>query len=353
MDVCFFLKQEFSICFHFYYLVVVVVGVVVVVAVFVVVVVADDGGKGSLSRTNDTYPFNRRSSQSCLPCNYGDVYGSEKLNLFYEWLLEIKIGIPTTTNMAGATRIEINFNRLLGQCQAMAEDKENRDWRFDKYIGSLQNFLVELKKSQSKPSQEILLDYQRKVDLLKGLSEAEKKPSASDRALITERLRPVSTNVTSTRARELQIKAKVRCEEDLRTELFGSPPKSSQSEDDDLSYLRHRRKFQEEKENEEEADIDTILQHHHKIQEKLAEEMLQHTRALKFNITEAGEIIKKDTKTVIDSHSLAEANMDKLKKESERLEAHTKTCSWWIWLMLLFVVITFLGMIPFMRLFSK
>ena len=34
--------------------------------------------------------------------------------------------------MAGATRTEINFNRLLGQCQAMAEDKENRDWRFDK-----------------------------------------------------------------------------------------------------------------------------------------------------------------------------------------------------------------------------
>ena len=31
-----------------------------------------------------------------------------------------------------ATRIEINFNRLLQQCQSMAEDKENRDWRFDK-----------------------------------------------------------------------------------------------------------------------------------------------------------------------------------------------------------------------------
>ncbi|KAK3802230.1 hypothetical protein RRG08_004520 [Elysia crispata] len=251
--------------------------------------------------------------------------------------------------MAGATRIEINFNRLLGQCQAMAEDKENRDWRFDKYIGSLQNFLVELKKSQSKPSQEVLLDYQRKVDLLKGLSEAEKKPNASDRALITERLRPVSTNVTSTRARELHIKAKVKCEEDLRTELFSSSSKSSQSEDADLSYPRQRRKPQVE----EEDDIDAIVQHHYKLQEKLAEEMLQHTRALKFNITEAGEIIKKDTKTVIDSHSLADTNMDKLKVESERLEAHTKTCSWWIWLMLLFVVITFVGMIPFMRLFSK
>ncbi|RUS78979.1 hypothetical protein EGW08_013236 [Elysia chlorotica] len=256
--------------------------------------------------------------------------------------------MQTKTNMAGSTRIEINFNRLLGQCQAMAEDKENRDWRFDKYIGSLQNFLVELKKSQSKPSQEVLLDYQRKVDLLKGLSEAEKKPSASDRALITERLRPVSTNVTSTRARELQIKAKVRCEDDLRAELFGSPTKSSHSEDADLPYLRQRKKAQDD-----EGDIDTILQHHHKIQEKLAEEMLQHTRALKYNFIEAGEIIKKDTKTVLDSHSLADTNMDKLKVESERLEAHTKTCSWWIWLMLLFVVITFVGMIPFMRLFGK
>ena len=34
--------------------------------------------------------------------------------------------------MAVISRIEINFNRLLHQCQAMADDKENRDWRFEK-----------------------------------------------------------------------------------------------------------------------------------------------------------------------------------------------------------------------------
>lgn len=36
--------------------------------------------------------------------------------------------------MAGVTRIEINFNRLLGQCQSMAEDKEHRDWRLEKVM---------------------------------------------------------------------------------------------------------------------------------------------------------------------------------------------------------------------------
>ncbi|GFO13628.1 unconventional snare in the er 1 homolog [Plakobranchus ocellatus] len=267
-----------------------------------------------------------------------------------ESITEKKLRIVTQiiTNMAGATRIEINFNRLLGQCQVMAEDKENRDWRFDKYIGSLQNFLTELKKSQSKPSKEVLLDYQRKVDLLKGLSEAEKKPSAADRALITERLCPVSTNIASNKARELQTKAKVRCEEDLRAELFSSSSKSSLSKDADSTDLRHRKKPPEDEE-----DIDTILQHHHKMQEKLAEEMLFHTRALKLNITEAGKIVKDDSKTILDSQTLADTNMSRLKVESERLEAHTKTCSWWIWVMLLIVVITFVAMIPFMRLFSK
>ncbi|XP_005092050.1 vesicle transport protein USE1 [Aplysia californica] len=246
------------------------------------------------------------------------------------------------TIMAGGTRNEINFNRLLQQCRAMAEDKENRDWRFEKYIGALQNYLTELKKSPSKTTQETLLEYQKQVDLLKGLAEAEKKPCVAERALITERLRPVSSNVNSAPSRQLQAKAKAKCEEDVRAELLGTN-KSQEGGDG----LRHRGKGQEEE------DINTILQHHHKLQEKLAEDMLMHTRALKQNMTEANRVVRDDTKKLSDSTRLADTNLSKLKVESERLEAHTKTCSWWIWLMLVIVIITFISMVLFMRLFSK
>ncbi|KAH9520127.1 SNAP receptor use1 [Bulinus truncatus] len=254
--------------------------------------------------------------------------------------------------MASGTRIEVNFNRLLKQCELLAEDKDHRDWRFEKYISALQNFLVELRKAQSKPSQETLLEYQKKVDLLKGLSEAEKQPCAVERSLITERLRPVGTNVASASSRQLQAKAKAKCETDIRSELLGSQSKSKSVHDDgfhrdDDSNVRLRKR------NQDEDDINVILQHHHKVQERLAEEMLLHTRTLRQNVTDAGRVVRDDTKKITESTQLADVNMSKLKVESERLEAHTKTCSWWIWVMLLIVVITFISMVLFMRIFSK
>lgn len=43
-------------------------------------------------------------------------------------------------------------------------------------------------------------------------------------------------------------------------------------------------------------DLDAVLQHHHNIQEKLAEEMLSLTRSLKHNTIVASNIIKDDNR---------------------------------------------------------
>jgi len=241
--------------------------------------------------------------------------------------------------MAVLSRIEINFNRLLHQCQAMADDKENRDWRFEKYIGSLQSFLSDLKKSQSKPSQETLLEYQKQVELLKGLSEAEKKPCVAERALITERLRPVSTKISSAPSRHLQAKAKATCEKDVRAELLGKSH--------DADGLRHRGH------NEDEEDMNQMLKHHRELQEKAVEEMLGYTHQMKQNFAAAGRVVRDDTRKISESTKLADTNLSKLKVQSERLEAHNKTCSWWIWIMLVMVICTFISMVLFMRMFSK
>lgn len=56
---------------------------------------------------------------------------------------------------------------------------------------------------------------------------------------------------------------------------------------------------------------------------------------------------------IVDSQRLADINISKLKVESERLEAHTKSCSWWVWVMLVIVIMTFISMVLFMRIFSK
>jgi len=54
-----------------------------------------------------------------------------------------------------------------------------------------------------------------------------------------------------------------------------------------------------------------------------------------------------------ESVKITDTNFSKLKTESDRLEKHTQTCSWWIWIMLVIVTFTFLSMILFMKLFSK
>lgn len=56
---------------------------------------------------------------------------------------------------------------------------------------------------------------------------------------------------------------------------------------------------------------------------------------------------------VVDTTKLADVNYNKLSVESERLEKHTKTCNWWVWVMLAIVIMTFLFMIMFMKLFPK
>ena len=55
----------------------------------------------------------------------------------------------------------------------------------------------------------------------------------SERALITERLRPISSNVSSAPSRQLQTKAKVKCDEDVRAELLGT----TQSQEGNNAFL--------------------------------------------------------------------------------------------------------------------
>ena len=58
--------------------------------------------------------------------------------------------------------------------------------------------------------------------------------------------------------------------------------------------------------------------------------------------------------TLEHSSKLADSNFEKLKRESERLEELTqRSCSWWIWIMLITVCVVFMCMIMFIRLFPK
>ncbi|XP_008289114.1 vesicle transport protein USE1 isoform X2 [Stegastes partitus] len=252
-----------------------------------------------------------------------------------------------------ASRLEINFVRLLSRCESIASEKRvETEWRLEKYVGALEEMLVALRKSPSKPTPEVLTEYTRKVDFLKGLLEAEKLSSATEKALANQFLAPGRTptiaNERMPATKTVHMQTKARCTGEMRDELLGTVG----GDGDDRLLSRCRCVPLDERQSA--AELDAVLQHHHNLQEKLAEDMLNLARNLKSNSLAAQNIIKQDNQTLSQSMRQADMNFEKLKTESERLEQHTKkSVNWLLWLMLILVSFTFISMILFIRIFPR
>ncbi|KAM6939122.1 vesicle transport protein USE1 isoform 1-T1 [Lycodopsis pacificus] len=286
-----------------------------------------------------------------------------------------------------ASRLEINFIRLLSRCESIASEKRGEtEWRLEKYVGALEEMLVALRKSlryrlsqlsciltfllllicnthvnnnlcflfSSKPTAEIMTEYSRKVDFLKGLLQAEKLSSTTEKALANQFLAPGRTptiaNERMPASKTVHMQTKARCTGEMRDELLGTGFSGKGTSEADL---RNRRGLPLD-ERQSAAELEAVLQHHHNLQEKLAEDMLNLARNLKNNTLAAQNIIKQDNQTLSQSMRQADMNFEKLKTESERLEQHTKkSVNWLLWLMLILVSFSFISMILFIRIFPR
>uniref|UniRef100_A0A3Q3XNN1 Vesicle transport protein USE1 n=1 Tax=Mola mola TaxID=94237 RepID=A0A3Q3XNN1_MOLML len=250
-----------------------------------------------------------------------------------------------------ASRLEINFIRLLSRCESIASEKRGeKEWRLEKYVGALEEMLVALRKCHSKPTAEALTEYTRKVDFLKGLLEAEKLSSTTEKALANQFLAPGRTpTIASERmpaTKTVHMQTKARCTGEMRDELLGTVGRGAHCETD----LRNRRGAPLD-ERQSAAELEAVMQHHHNL---LTEDMLNLVRNLKNNTLAAHNIIKQDNQTLGQSMRHADLNFEKLKTESERLEQHTKkSVNWLLWLMLILVSFTFINMILFIRIFPR
>ncbi|XP_064493113.1 vesicle transport protein USE1 isoform X2 [Pseudopipra pipra] len=247
-----------------------------------------------------------------------------------------------------ATRLELNLMRLLSRCEALAaERRDPEEWRLEKYVAALEDMLRELKKQSSKPAPELLNEYSRKVDFLKGLLEAEKLSSSTEKALANQFLAPGRTPTTARErtpaTKTVHLQTKARCTGQMRSELLDS---------EELN-IRKRKGLQSD-EKQSAVELDAVLQHHQDMQEKLAEEMLSLARSLKNNTLAAQNVIKQDNQTLSHSLRMADQNFEKLKDESDRLEQHAKkSVNWLLWIMLIVVCFIFISMILFIRIFPK
>ncbi|TNN89310.1 Vesicle transport protein USE1 [Liparis tanakae] len=220
-----------------------------------------------------------------------------------------------------ASRLEINFIRLLSRCESIASEKRGEtEWRLEKYVGALEEML-------SSPTE-------------KALANQFLAPGRTP-TIANERM-PVSKTV--------HMQTKARCTGEMRDELLGTGLAGNGTSETDL---RNRRGLPLD-ERQSAAELEAVLHHHHNLQEKLADDMLHLARNLKNNTLAAQNIIKQDNQTLSQSMRQADMNFDKLKTESERLEQHTKkSVNWLLWLMLILVSFSFISMILFIRIFPR
>jgi SNARE protein 1 len=215
------------------------------------------------------------------------------------------------------------------------------DWRLEKYTNALQDMLSELKSGPNQPDRDLLIEYGRRLDLLKGVLQTSKLPSIEEKVVASQLIQPGLSDADGLdvgKSMEIKQRHRSKYSEDQRRELFGTSSPSKESS----------------KVEGGSQDLDELVKYEHQRQEKIAEHMLVLTRSLKEQVSLAGKIVKNDTEVLEKSSKQIDVNQDKLKVESEKLETFTKrACKCWVWFMLALVCSTFIGMVLFMRLFRK
>jgi len=245
------------------------------------------------------------------------------------------------------SRTEINLTRLLGRCQDMANSSTDlaNEWRLPKFVSSCEDLFQSLPKppDSSAPSQDSLLEYKNKIQFLKSMlppvEDPEHPPSLSTAPspVLSVPLPQGPAMARDTVSKQIYQKASERQNASTREQLFG--------EDRDEKGVTGLQG----------VSLDKILADHRDQQEKVAEEMIKLTQSLKEQSAAAGTIIRGDTTRLEQSSMLAENNLDKLSVEAKRVDEFSArgNCRCWIWLMMGIVVLTFVGMVLMMRLFSK
>lgn len=236
--------------------------------------------------------------------------------------------------------IETNFQRLLIKCEELAEKQEPDNWRFEKYVMSLEDLLLKMNKLHAKKlSQDTLKDYSKRCDFLKQLTLLNRKTADSsenlDHNLAINNPGQIFTK-KDIKPKQIYHKVQLNQENSLRNQLLGKD--NSKNETNELDDI----------------DINKLLSEQHNNQEKLALEMLKSVESIKNNSLAARKIVASDNDQLNKMDSDAEKNSKNLAMNSNRLNDHvSKSCNCWIWLMIFLIMIIFVMMVLFMKLFPK
>uniref|UniRef100_A0A146LE13 Vesicle transport protein USE1 n=2 Tax=Lygus hesperus TaxID=30085 RepID=A0A146LE13_LYGHE len=254
-------------------------------------------------------------------------------------------------------REEIDLRRLLGCCETMAKGGIDEDeWRLKKFVEKADELLTDLKSKPCKPDVHTLHSYASRIQFLKGMLEVSAikcNPLEKVNVMATVPNFSVTEETKDIYHTELQ-----KVQEQIRENLFSRKSelrlrKSRPGTSSLSSTISESTDFTNSSETDA-MEMDAILKYHHTVQEKIADNMITLAKNIKEQSLIANTIIKGDTKRVEDSTLLADKNIVDLKKNSDKLQEHTKS-NWqcWTWLILLMVLMSFIGMVMIMKVFKK
>ncbi|XP_075162631.1 vesicle transport protein Use1 [Haematobia irritans] len=231
-----------------------------------------------------------------------------------------------------STKLNVNIRTLLANCDELVKDESNY-WRLKKFIKSLDTMIDELNCMDDAHGIDKIPEYKERLQRLKSLTNYIDSPPQASR---TKRLREAAETSDSILKEMNQLNQSKQYVE-LRRELL--------QED----TLRRRRPMEDSSGDQSEA-----VKYIRDNQEKITEHMLSLTRNLREQTETANKIIKKDTEMMSRSSGMTDRNISALNKETEKLEDHSRN-AWkcWMWLMIIFVIVTFIAMVLFMKIVKK
>lgn len=250
------------------------------------------------------------------------------------------------------SRNEVDFLRLLRQCQHIADEKS---WRLERYVDTLSENLDKLRNQNvNQLSRDTLEEYGRKIQFLRGIIETEKLPSAEKRLLAAELLAPdcetKATHLITRNRYHQQMRQELLLSNCYRSSgvsgvgagVGGSGIDRSYNESTGrLGSLNGKRGAKQEN---EESDVS----------EDITQNLLELTNNIRDNMRAAQDIIQRDNETLAKVASSADGSSVKMQRNTDKLsEFVRKGWQFGIWLALVLVTCTFLMMVVFIRLFPK
>nr|NP_648289.2 unconventional SNARE in the ER 1 [Drosophila melanogaster]Q9VSU7.3 RecName: Full=Vesicle transport protein USE1; AltName: Full=USE1-like protein [Drosophila melanogaster]AAF50314.3 unconventional SNARE in the ER 1 [Drosophila melanogaster] len=246
-----------------------------------------------------------------------------------------------------ATKLNVNIRTLLANCEELAKSEQNF-WRLQKFIKSLDTMLAELEAMGDPQSVKRIPGYLERLQALKISTGYADVPGSTTK---TPSQSSAVSETGENALKEIRQLQNSKYHNELRKELL-----------QDSDALRRRRGADESSSSSGSANVqetsgenmNQAAKYYTNAQEKITEHMLSLTRNLKEQTETANRIIRRDTEVVSRSAGMADRNINSLGKEAEKLEQHSKKAyKCWLWLMIAFVIATFIGMVLFMKIMKK